>query len=78
MELVSADPDPAGRISIWTTVDRLPSRQRQVLYLRYRADLPFEDIGRILGITAGGARRISAKGLDRLRLVMHDPEDLRS
>jgi predicted dehydrogenase len=31
--------------SIWQAVDRLPERQRTVLYLRYRADLSFERIG---------------------------------
>ena len=37
-------------------VEITPERQRQVLYLRYRADLPFEDIGEVLGISASAAR----------------------
>ena len=47
----------------------LPARQRQVLYLRYRADLPFGDIAEILGITAAGARSIATQATDRLRLL---------
>jgi RNA polymerase sigma factor (sigma-70 family) len=72
---IEPDADAVGRISIWATVDRLPQRQRQVLYLRYRADLPFEEIGTILGMTAGGARRTAAKGLERLRLLLRPNEE---
>lgn len=53
--------------AVWTEVDRLPERQRQVLYLRYRADLPFERIGDVLGITPGAARTLTSRGLERLR-----------
>ena len=42
--------DVAERASVWAEVDRLPERQRSVLYLRYRADLPFETVGQALGI----------------------------
>lgn len=75
--LVHVDPDAATQISIWATVDRLPARQRQVLYLHYRADLPFEDVAVVLGITAGGARRIAAKGIERLRILVPSAEDPR-
>ena len=34
----SADRDDS--LTVWAQVDRLPARQRQVPYLRYRADLP--------------------------------------
>lgn len=53
--------------SIWQEVDRLPRRQREVLYLRYKADLPFDAIAAALGITAGGARANAAKALTSLR-----------
>ena len=32
--------DPTDRLAVWAEVDRLPPRQRAVIYLRYRADLP--------------------------------------
>ena len=75
--IVDAEPDIAVRLSIWAMVDRLPARQRQVLYLRYRADLPYEDVAAVLGITPGGARRIAAKGLERLRILLPSNEELR-
>lgn len=54
-------------LAIWTEVDRLPARQRQVLYLRYRADLTFEDIASILGIDASSARGSASRGMATLR-----------
>ena len=56
-----------GRIAVWTEVDRLPQRQRQVLYLRYRSDLAYEDIGHALGITAGAARSHATQAMVTLR-----------
>jgi len=54
-------------LAVWGEVDRLPPRQRQVVYLRYRADLAFERIGEVLGISAASARSNAARGIARLR-----------
>ena len=59
--------DAADRVAVWTEVDRLPERQRQVLYLRYRADLPYEEVGITLGITASAARSHATQALATLR-----------
>jgi RNA polymerase sigma factor (sigma-70 family) len=59
--------DPTDAIAVWTAVDRLPTRQRLAVYLRYRADLPFEQIGAILGIRAVSARSHVSRALDELR-----------
>ena len=59
--------DPADRLAIWDAVESLPERQRLAIYLRYRADLPFEEIGRILGIAAPSARSHVSRALDTLR-----------
>jgi len=59
--------DNTDRIAVWTEVDRLPSRQRQVVYLRYRSDLEFEEIGHALGITASAARSHATQAMARLR-----------
>jgi len=61
------DPDIAQRISIWTLVDQLPTRQRQVLYLRYKADLSFDQIAATLGISASAARAHATFAAGRLR-----------
>lgn len=55
------------RIAVWAEVDRLPVRQRQVLYLRYRADLSFDEIGRVMGISASAARSHATQAMATLR-----------
>lgn len=59
--------DDLERRQVWAEVDRLPERQRAVLYLRFRADLAFEDIGTTLGITASAARSHCTQALAALR-----------
>ncbi len=63
----AGDHDQADHISVWSEVDRLPDRQRQVVYLRYQSDLSFEEIGTILGITASASRSHSTLALATLR-----------
>ena len=48
-------------------VERLPARQRLAVYLRYRADLPFEEMAAILGIQAVSARSHVSRALETLR-----------
>jgi RNA polymerase sigma factor (sigma-70 family) len=61
-------PDATDRIAVWGEVDRLPLRQRQVVYLRYRSDLEYEEIGHVLGITASAARSHATQAMATLRL----------
>lgn len=71
--------DPALTLdvdAIWREVDRLPERQRAVLYLRYRADLPYERIGVALSITPGAARGHASTGLATLRLRLSKEAEL--
>ena len=58
------------RLVVWNEVDRLPERQRAVLYLRYRADLSFGTIGHVLGITASAARSHATQAVGTLRLAL--------
>lgn len=60
-------PDPDERIALWAEVDRLPQRQREVLYLRYASDLRFDDIGKALGITSSAARSHATQAMASLR-----------
>jgi RNA polymerase sigma factor (sigma-70 family) len=57
----------SDRVAVWAAVDALPIRQRQVLYLRYRADLAFEDIARVMGISASAARSHATQAMAALR-----------
>lgn len=68
--LAPADPPLDHRdeaLAVWAEVDRLPERQRQVLYLRYRADLAFETIAEVLGIASGSARSAATRAIATLR-----------
>ena len=63
-----------ARLSIWVEVDRLPLRQREIVYLRYRADLTFEDAAAVMGITPGAARANATKAMKSLRSSVGDRE----
>ena len=59
-------------MSLWPYVDRLPARERTTLYLHYRSDLTFEQVGVVMGITAGSARTYASRGVERLRGMFAD------
>jgi RNA polymerase sigma factor (sigma-70 family) len=59
--------DHDDRIALWIEVDLLPQRQREVIYLRYRSDLPFAEIGKVLGITSSAARSHATQAMASLR-----------
>ncbi len=59
--------DPTDRVAVWAEVDLLSLRQRQVVYLRYRSDLSFDEIGHVLGITASAARSHGTQAIATLR-----------
>jgi RNA polymerase sigma factor (sigma-70 family) len=67
--------DTTERVAIWTQVDRLPARQRQVIYLRYQADLSFEEIGQVMGIEAGAARSYATAAHRTLRARLVEGAD---
>lgn len=64
--------DVAERLTIWDAVEGLPERQRLAVYLRYRSDLPYEEIGAILGIAAPSARSHVSRALDALRVALDE------
>jgi RNA polymerase sigma factor (sigma-70 family) len=61
-----ADAASAGG-DTWERVRELPARQREVLTLRYAADLTHAEIALALGCTEAAARRAAADGLKTLR-----------
>lgn len=64
--------DEAGRLALWTEVDRLPLRQRQSIYLRYRADFDYPTIAEVLGISESGARANVFRAMAELRERMSE------
>jgi RNA polymerase sigma factor (sigma-70 family) len=65
-----AGPEASDRLTVWAAVDDLPARQRQVLYLHYAADLPFDEIAAILGISGSAARTHASRGLAMVRTTL--------
>ena len=72
-----ADPPPAAsaesvvlggaeREEVIEALGRLPHRQREVLILRFYAELPDEQIGRVMGIRPGTVRSTAFRALDAL------------
>jgi RNA polymerase sigma factor (sigma-70 family) len=65
---VAADPaDRNESAAVWSAVDSLPERQRAAIYLRYRADMTFDQVGLAMGITPGAARSHTTNALATLR-----------
>ena len=56
----------------WERVRALPPRQREVLTLRYAADLTHAEIAHALGCSEEAARRAAADGLKTLRKELTD------
>ncbi|HVL30704.1 MAG TPA: RNA polymerase sigma factor [Solirubrobacteraceae bacterium] len=56
----------------WERVRALPPRQREVLTLRYAADLTHGEIALALGCSEAAARRAAADGLKTLREELSD------
>ncbi len=63
--------DPAGRTAeradLVVALRRLPRRQRDVVVLRYLADLPEAEVASTLGCTAGTVKQHAHRGLAALR-----------
>jgi RNA polymerase sigma-70 factor (ECF subfamily) len=53
--------------ALWAEVDRLTKRQREVIYLRFRADLSFEQVSAVLGISSSAARSHCTHAVQTLR-----------
>jgi RNA polymerase sigma factor (sigma-70 family) len=62
--------DHSDRMAVWDAVEGLPERQRLAVYLRYRSDLPYEEIGAVLGIAPPSARSHVSRALDALRVAL--------
>jgi len=80
--LVSVE-DPLARLltieGVRTRLTRLTPAQRKVLALRYGADLPTEEIARLLDTSAANVAQIASRALRRLREdeIVGEPRDAR-
>jgi RNA polymerase sigma-70 factor (sigma-E family) len=62
---------------VLTAVRRLPRRQREVLVLRYYADLSEAQIADVLGISRGAVKSHASRAMTALRDVLDPAGDLR-
>lgn len=64
----SFDAHLLDRLGLLEALSRLPRRQRQVLALRYLADMPERDVATALGTSVGTVKQHTHRALARLRL----------
>jgi RNA polymerase sigma factor (sigma-70 family) len=62
-----SDRDGSADGELWSAVRRLPEKQRGAVGLRYLLDLPYAEIGEILGCSEAAARQNVRAGLAALR-----------
>lgn len=76
----TSEPDPApegvseAAIDLRRTVSRLPAEMRLAIVLRYYLDLPYDEVGRVLGVSDKAAKARVHRALARLRVEI--PEEL--
>jgi len=65
----ASNPSSAGDAELWEAVRELPPKQRAAVVHRYVNDLPYSQIGEVMGCSDEAARRSVHEGLKRLREV---------
>jgi len=71
-------PGPDGqRVDLHRALDTLSRRQREVIVLRFLADLPEADVAKALGCSVGSVKQHASRGLATLRtsMAVDDPGD---
>jgi RNA polymerase sigma-70 factor (sigma-E family) len=61
-----------ARATVMAALERLPTRQREVLVLRYYGDLSENDIAHVLGISRGAVKSHASRGVAALRTTVED------
>ena len=67
--VVDIEPATLERVDLVRLLEALPRRQREVLALRFLADLSEADVAAALGCSVGSVKRHSHRGLPTLRLA---------
>jgi len=69
-----AGPEPGADDELWLAVRDLPPMQRAAVLHRFLHDLPYRDIGAVLGCSEAAARQNVRVGLASLRRRVATPE----
>jgi RNA polymerase sigma-70 factor (ECF subfamily) len=68
------DRDVVGRLTLREALEQLDDRSREILALRYTADLTARDIGELLGMRTNTVEVAVHRSLERLRALLESPE----
>jgi len=68
--------DVAARRELVELLEELPRRQREVVVLRYVADLSEADVARVLGCANGTVKKHASRGLAALRAQLRPEPEL--
>lgn len=66
--LAVTDHDSVLDAEVWRSVGALPEKQRQAITYRYLADLPYAEVGEVIGCSEAAARQNVRAGLAALRV----------
>lgn len=66
---------PAYDPALADALTRLPRRQRQAVVLHYLADLPVDEVARLLHLAPGSVKRLLHQGRGALALMLEDSRD---
>lgn len=66
------DDEVATRISVRSAIAGLPRRQREVIALRYLADMPEDEVAQALGLNPGTVKQHASRGRAALRVALAD------
>ncbi len=69
-EIPAPEPPADSSEALRAALDALPPKQRGAVVYHHLADLPYAEVGRLLGSTAVAARRNAADGIARLRQIL--------
>lgn len=67
--------DDEAAMDLRRTVSRLPVEMRLSIVLRYYMDLPFDEVGRVLGVSGPAAKARVHRALVRLRVEVSEVSD---
>ena len=69
------DDGAADRDEVWQAIQRLPTRQRQAVVLRYYEDLSEAETAEILGCSVGNVKSQVSRGLSRMQELLGRSEE---
>jgi RNA polymerase sigma-70 factor (ECF subfamily) len=78
--LIGSDSTPSAHAiadeqtqAVQNALERLPDDYRQIILLRYQSELPFEEIGHLMGRSANAAEKLWLRAIERLRQELETP-----